>query len=97
MFADQANAVREAESVSLDVWEHANLNLVRHKSRDVLGGAEALALARKLLEDIMFVVEVAHKSNNVRLLYTCKGVSFAEHPAGMGLELTVAVADELEK
>jgi anti-sigma factor ChrR (cupin superfamily) len=45
----------------------------------------------------MFVVEVAHKSNNVRLLYTCKGVSFAEHPAGMGLELTVAVADELEK
>lgn len=45
----------------------------------------------------MFVVEVAHKSNYVRLLYTFEGVILAEHPARMRLKLAVAVADELEK
>ena len=73
------------------------MHLVGHQSGDVLRGAEALALARKLLEDVVFVVEVAHKSNYVRLLYTCEGVILAEHPARMGLQLAVAVADELEK
>ena len=97
MFANQAHAVRETEPVSLYVREHANLHLMGHQSGDVLRGAEALALARKLLEDVVFVVEVAHKSNYVRLLYTCEGVILAEHPARMRLQLAVAVADELEK
>jgi len=97
LFADQAHAVRETEPVSLYVREHANLHLMGHQSGDVLRGAEALALARKLLEDIVVVVEVAHKSNYFRLLYTCEGVILAEHPARMGLQLAVAVADELEK
>lgn len=97
MFADQAHAVRETESISLYVREHANLHLVRYQSGDVLRCAETLAFARKLLEDIVFIVEVAHKSNYVRLLYTCERVILAEHPARMRLELAVAVADELEK
>ena len=97
MFADQAHAVRETEPVSLYVREHANLHLVRHQSGDVLRCDEALALELNLLEDIVFVVEVAHKSNYFRLLYTCEGVILAEHPARMGLQLAVAVADELEK
>jgi len=97
LFADQANTVCKTEAVPLDVWDHANLHLVGRKSGDVLRSAEALPLACKLLEDVGFIVEVAHKSHYIRLFNACEGVILAQHPAGMRFQLAVAVAYKLEK